>query len=252
MGGYEFLNGFFDKIVVISLKRATERHPRIEERLRGLRYEIHWGTDKDEMDLAALERSGAWSPARARQVHRNSKLMAPGHVGCAFSHRAVWQAIVENGWSRTLIFEDDVLPRPEARGPLVEQALGELPSGWDLVYLGYEHGEVTRPWDRVKQASYLAFSALRLIKWTPRQVLGLHPSPFSPHLRRAGKHHGAHAYGVTQRCARILLEAQTPVAWMADQLLLHLAIGRDVEAFLTEPKFFDQDSLQGTTRTYTT
>jgi glycosyl transferase, family 25 len=252
MDGYAFLNRFFDRIVVISLRRATERHPRLEERLRGLRHEIFWGTDKEEMDLAALERAGAWSPARARQVHRNGKLMAPGHVGCAFSHRAVWEAIVRNGWQRTLIFEDDVLPRPEARTDLVAAALSELPATWDLVYLGYEHGETTSPWDRVKQGSYLLFSALRLIKWTPRQVLGLHPSPYSPHLRRAGKHHGAHAYGVTQRCARILLQAQTPVAWMADQLLLHLAIGRDVEAFLTEPKFFDQDSLRGATATYTT
>jgi glycosyl transferase family 25 len=251
MDGYAFLNGFFDRVIVISLRRATERHPRVAERLAGLRHEILWGSDIRELDLAALERTGAWSPARAREVHRNSKLMAPGHIGCAFSHRAVWQAIVDNGWQRTLIFEDDVLPRPEARGPIPEQALSELPPDWDLVYLGYEHGEVTRPWDRVKQAVYLPLAALRLIKWTPRMVLGLHPSPYSPHLRRAGKHHGAHAYGVTQRCARILLEAQTPVAWMADQLLLHLAIARDVQAFLTEPKLFDQDSLAGRTQSFT-
>lgn len=251
MTGPEVLNQFFDKILVISLRRATERHPRVRERLAGVDYEIFWGTDARELDLPALEREGRFSEAKARRVHRTGKLMEPGHIGCAFSHRAVWEAIVRNGWQRTLIFEDDVLPRPEAITAALPQALAELPPDWDMVYLGYEHGEVTRPWDRVKQGFYLALAGLRLIKWTPRQVLGLHPSPYSTHLRRAGKHHGAHAYGVTLACARRLLAEQTPVAWYSDQLMLHLAIGREIEAFLTEPKFFDQDSLKGTTPTYT-
>jgi glycosyl transferase, family 25 len=251
MDGFEVLNRFFDRIIVISLRRATERHARLRERLAGLNYEIHWGTDAAEMDLAELERSGAFSEARARRVHRNGKLMAPGHLGCSFSHRGVWEAVVRNGWKRVLIFEDDVLPRPEARSDLVATALGELPEDWDLVYLGYEQGEVTRARDRVKQGFYLVLASLRLIKWTPRQVLGLHPTRHSTHLRRAGKHYGAHAYGVTQRCARLLLEAQTPVAWMTDQLLLHLCMGREVEGFHTDPKLFDQDSLKGTTATYT-
>jgi hypothetical protein len=129
-------------------------------------------------------------------------------------------------------------------------AFAELPAGWELLYLGYDHGERFSAWDRVKQATYLPLAALRLIKWTPRQVVGLHSRPFSPHLRRAGKHHGTHAYAVSLSGAKHLLEAQTPVASNADQLLIRLCIGGEIVAFVTEPKLFDQESTLGSTGSY--
>jgi len=249
--GFDLLNRTFDRIFVVTLRRATDRQERLRQRLRGLDYQLFFGFDKAELDLAALERDGVYSEARARKVHRQGKSMPPGHVGCSMSHRAIYQAVVANGWRRVLIFEDDVLPRAEAMGELAP-ALAELPPSWELLYLGYEHGERTRPYDRVKQAAYLPLAALRLIKWTPRQVMGLYPKAFSKHLRRAGKHHCTHAYAVTATGARKLLQEQTPVAYMADQLLLKLCMGGEIEAYLTDPKFFDQDSFLGTTGTYTT
>jgi len=63
---YAALNAFFDRILVVSLRRATERHARLPERLRGLRYEMLWGTDKADLDLATLEADGTYSEARAR------------------------------------------------------------------------------------------------------------------------------------------------------------------------------------------
>lgn len=248
---FDLLNRTFDRIWVVTLRRATDRQEKLRERLRGLDYQLFFGFDKADLDLEALERAGAYSAARARKVHRQGKLMPPGHVGCSMSHRAIYEATVSNGWDRVLILEDDVVPRVEAMEELAP-ALAELPSDWELLYLGYEHGERTRPRDRLKQAAYLPLAALRLIKWTPRQVMGLHPRPFSAHLRRAGKHHCTHAYAITGRGAKKLLDEQTPVAYMADQLLLKLCIGGEIEAYLTDPKFFDQDSFLGHTGTYTT
>jgi glycosyl transferase family 25 len=246
---YDLLNETFDRIFIVSLKRAADRQVRVRERLRGLRYELFWGTDQAEIDIPALERAGVYSEERARSLHRNGKAMSPGHIGCSMSHRAVYEAIVRNGWERVLVFEDDVLPRA-ANLPVLAQALAELPATWDILYLGYDTGETFGAWERVKQAAYLPLAALRLIKWTPRQVLGLHSRPFSPHLRRAGKHHGTHAYAVSLRGAKRLLEAQTPVASNADQLLIRLCIGEEIEAFVTEPKFFDQESTLGSTGSY--
>lgn len=249
--GYDLLNRTFERIFVLTIGRGRGRHEKLRERLAGLHYELFYGFDGAELDPEGLERAGFYSEARARRVHRHGKAMQLGQLGCAMTHRAIYQKMVVNGWKQVLIFEDDVLPRPEAMGEL-EAALGELPPTWEFLYLGYEHGEVTRLWDRVKQGVYLVLAALRLIKWTPREVLGLHPSPYSPHLRRAGKHHCTHAYAVSLSGARKLLAEQTPVAYLADQLPLKLCMGRVIEAYLTDPKFFDQDSFLGNTGTFTT
>jgi len=130
-------------------------------------------------------------------------------------------------------------------------ALAQLPPGWELLYLGYEHGERASAWDRVKQAAYLPLAALRLIHFTPREVLGLHAAPYSKNLRRAGKHHCTHAYAVSPAGARKLLAAQTPVAFSSDQLLVKLCIAGQLEAYVAEPKFFGQDSWHGRTAAYT-
>lgn len=248
---FDLLNRTFDRIFVVTLRRATDRQARVRERLEGLRYEFFWGTDKREIDIATLERTGIYSEARARHMHRNGKAMPLGHIAASISHRSIYELVVRNGWSRVLVFEDDVMPRTEDLAE-VEATLAELPAGWDFVYLGYEHGERFSAWDRVKQATYLPLAALRLIKWTPRQVLGLNAKPYSKHLRRAGKHYGAHAYAVSLNGAKRLLEAQTPVVFHCDQLFIWLCIGGELEAFVTEPKLFEQDSLLGRTGSYIT
>jgi glycosyl transferase family 25 len=250
MDGFDALNGWFDRILMITLARATDRQALARQRLAGLDFAFFPGTDKQDLDLGSLERDGVYSPALARRATRHRRALRPGEVGCALSHRAVYQAVVDQGWRRVLIFEDDAFPYPEAL-PQVGAALAQLPESWELLYLGYEHGERAGPWERVKQAAYLPLAALRLIHWTPREVLGLHAAPFSANLRRAGKHHCAHAYAVSASGARKLLQAQTPVAFSADQLLLKLCIGGQLEAYVTEPKLFGQDSWLGRTAAYT-
>ncbi len=64
-------------------------------------------------------------------------------------------------------------------------------------------------------------------------------------LRRAGRHLCTHAYAVTLEGARKLLAAQTPVAFNADQLLAFLVLRGRLEAFVTQPMFFDQEVFAG-------
>lgn len=250
MNGFDALNRFFDRIVVITLPRAQDRQEKVRQRLAGLDFEFFTGTDSRDLDVAVLERSGIYSESLAKRATRHKRGLRPGEIGCSLSHRAVYERMLLEGWRRALIFEDDVLPNPEALGG-VGRALEQLPPDWELLYLGYEHGEMVRPRDRVKQAAYLALASLRLITWTPREVLGLYASPFSENLRRAGKHHCAHAYAVTPAGARKLVAAQTPIIFSADQLMLKLCIGRQIEAFITEPKYFDQESVHGLVSSYT-
>ncbi len=55
---FETLNNFFDKIYVITLKRATERHEHIHKELKGLTYELFFGVDKQEFDIEDLKKRG--------------------------------------------------------------------------------------------------------------------------------------------------------------------------------------------------
>lgn len=241
---FELLNRTFDRIFVVTLARATDRQARVRSRLAGLDYEFFHGFDRQVLDLQRLAREGVYAPDRARRVDRFSRDMGPGQVGCSLSHRKIYEQAIANGWQRVLVLEDDVVAREDDL-PQLGDALVQLPERWDVLYLGYTNFETVTTRDRVKQASYVVLSALRLMKWTPREILRFHPKPFSPNLRSAGLHHCTHAYAFTLEGAKKLLDAQTPVAFPADQLLVHLVLRGEIRAFVTEPKFFDQEAQPG-------
>jgi glycosyl transferase family 25 len=246
---FEVLNRSFDRIWVVTLARAEARQARVRERLRGLDFSFHLGADKQDLDFAALRRDGVYDEALAREVSRRSRPMSPGQIGCALSHRQLYEETLREGHRRVLVFEDDVVPR-EADLPLVGEALAQLPASFDVAYLGWTNFERVTPRDRAKQAVYVVASAMRLMKWRPSQILRFHPRPYSPNLLRAGLHHCTHAYAFSAAGARKLLEAQTPVAHIADQLLIHMILSGKLEAYATVPKFFDQEAEPGGEASY--
>ena len=65
--------------------------------------------------------------------------------------------------------------------------------------------------------------------------------PYSKHLKKAGFHDCTHAYAVTLQAAKKLLAAQTPVVYRADDLLSATILKGELNAYVTEPKFFDQE-----------
>ncbi len=239
---FEFLNGWADRVLVVSLARATDRQARLRERLAGLRYELFPATDKRDLDRDRLVKEGAYDESRTRRAFRHTREMNLGEIACAISHRRAYEAAVANGWARTVVFEDDVVPRP-ADLPLLPAALSQLPPGWDLCYLGYARHEAPTARDRLKRAAYVALAPLRLVRWRTGEALRLLPRPFSANLRRAGRHDFAVAYAVSLEGARKLAAAQTPVSLRADWLLASLVVRGELDAYLTDPKLFDQEDL---------
>ncbi len=237
---FEFLNGWADRVLVISLARATDRQARLRERLAGLRYELFPATDKRDLDRDRLVRDGVYDESRTRRAFRHTREMNVGEIACAISPRRVYEEAVRNRWARTVVFEDDVMPVPAAL-PLLPAALAQLPAGWELCYLGWAKNEAPTMRDRAKRAAYVALAPLRLVRWRPAEARRLLPTPFSPNLRRAGLHDYALAYAVSLEGARKLVEAQTPISLRADWLLASMVIQGRLSAFLTEPKMFDQD-----------
>jgi glycosyl transferase, family 25 len=241
---FSFLNGWADRIFVVSLARATERRARVRERLAGLDFRFLDAVDKLDLDREKLRAAGVYDERRTPRAFRHRVDMPLGHVGCSLSHRRIYEQIVEHGWKRVLVLEDDVVPVASAL-ELLPAALGQLPPTWELCYAGYLGNETVTPRARLKRALYVALSPLGLVRWRPGEALRLLPRPFSANLRRAGRHLCTHAYAVTLEGARKLLAAQTPVAFNADQLLAYLVLRGRIEAYVTEPMFFDQETFAG-------
>lgn len=241
---FEFLNGWADRIFVVSLVRAAERRARVRERLAGLDYRFLDAVDKLDLDRERLRREGLYDERRTPRAFRHRTEMPLGHIGCSLSHRRIYEQMVENGWRRVVVLEDDVVPREDALAQL-PAALEQLPAGFELCYLGYLGNEVVTPRARLRHASYVALAPLGLVRWRPGEALRLLPRPFSANLRRAGRHLCTHAYAVTLEGARKLLDAQTPVAFNSDQLLAFLVLRGRLDAYAAHPVFFDQEGLAG-------
>ena len=235
-----YLHQYFDKILVVSVHRFTDRHQRVKQKLEGLSFDFFWGADKLELDYDEAKTNGTYDEQQAKKLQRQHKPLNLGEIACSLSHRMVYAEMLKNNWEKVLILEDDVLPNIEYMDQL-PAALEELPADWELVYLGYlKHEKVTTPL-KVKQFFYKILSALGLMDWSYKMITNLLPKPFSRHLKKAGFHDCTHAYAVTLAGAKKLLAAQTPVVYRADDLLSATIMKGELKAFVTEPKFFDQE-----------
>jgi glycosyl transferase family 25 len=234
------LQQFFDKILVVSLPRFSERHSRIGEHLAGLRFDYFQGADKLELDYDLARRDGTYDEEQAGKLQRQGKVLNLGEIACSLSHRMVYAEMIRQGWKKILILEDDVLPLVDNMAHLPD-ALQELPSDWELVYLGYLKHEKLTTGLKTKRFFYKILSRLGLMRWTYNMVKNMLPAPYSPHLKKSGFHDCTHAYAITLPAAKKLLAAQTPVVYRADDLLSATILKGELKAFVTEPKFFDQE-----------
>jgi glycosyl transferase family 25 len=236
----EFLQHYFDKIFVLSLPRFIGRHKRVLQNLQGLPFEFFWGSDKLKLDSKRLQQDGIYDEQKATALQRLGRVMNLGEIACALSHRSIYETMIRKGWKRVLVMEDDVLPCYEVLSSLPD-ALLELPADWELVYLGYLKHEKVTPRLRVKQLFYKLLSLAGLMKWNYTMVCNLLPKPYSTHLKKAGFHDCTHAYAITLEAAKKLLVEQTPVVYRSDDLLSATNMKGKLKAFVTEPKYFDQE-----------
>lgn len=238
-----FLQLYFDKIFVVSLPRFTGRHQQVEQRLQGLNFDFFWGADKLQMDDDDVRSNGTYDEQRAKKLQRQGKALNLGEVACSLSHRNVYEWMIKNNWKKILILEDDVLPLYNNLN-LLPGVLNELPADWELVYLGYLKHENVNTNLKVKQFFYKILSRLGLMKWNYTMIKNLLPRPFSSHLKKAGFHDCTHAYAISLEAAKKLISAQTPVVYRADDLLSATILKGELNAFITDPKFFDQEIFQ--------
>ncbi|UEG50919.1 glycosyltransferase family 25 protein [Ferruginibacter lapsinanis] len=241
----QHLQQYFDKIFVVSVPRFTERHLYVQEQLKGLPFDFFWGADKLKLDIEELMSAGIYDEVKGKKLQRQKRALSLGEIACSLSHRMVYEEMIKHNWQRVLIFEDDVCPI-HSNIPLLTEVFAELPQNWELVYLGYQKYETVTPVLKRKQLFYKILSSMGLMKWTYTMVCNMLPKPYSKHLNIAGFHECTHAYCITLSAAKKLLDAQTPIVYRADDLLSYTILKGDLNAFITQPKFFDQGSLHQT------
>jgi glycosyl transferase, family 25 len=238
----DFIKNYFDKVFVVSVPRFKERHVQLQQTLEGLNFEFFWGTDKQTLSRDTLTGQKMYDEAAARKNQRQGKALNDGEIACSLSHRSIYAAMVQHNWQRVLVLEDDVLPVFNKLS-LLPQAINELPADWGLVYLGYLKHETVTLALRRKQFFYKIISSLGLMRWSYTMVKNMLPRPYSAHLKKAGFHDCTHAYAISLRAAEKMLAAQTPVVYRADDLLSALTLKGQINSFVTEPKFFDQEGF---------
>lgn len=238
---FESLNGFFDHIYVITLRRAEDRQRQIRGLLEGLNYEFFYGADKAEFSIPEIKERGIYDEEKARRLHRYGKPLMAGQIGCSWSHLRVYEDMAQKGYSNALILEDDVVPKI-AELPLFSTIISELPPDWELLYLDHNRHSEQGTTTRIKQLYYHLLRIFGAVKWSHATIRNLYARPYSKHLRRAGYHDYTNAYALTLPGAKKLAALQTPIAYLADNLLAHACSNQVVNGYICLPELFSQES----------
>lgn len=238
----KILNQYYDKIYVLSVLPAEDRRKLFDERFAGLRYHYFYGANKNNFTPEELIDKKIYSEVLTQKHHRYSKAMMPGEIACAWSHAMMYQDMLANNYNRILIFEDDAVPDPE-RIKRLPEILSEIPEDCELLMWGWSKNGESDINTIFKQAVYNIQHQLGILKWDNKIIKNLFAKPFSRQLKKAGFHDYTYAYGITRSAAEKLLQMQTPIQYVADNLLAHAITKNLVQGYIVYPPAFLHDSL---------
>jgi len=241
-----------DHIYVVHLERDSARKEVIDRIFKDLDFEYFKASDKLEMNYEQLIADGVFDEYN-QQVSRSQKKLPLGHIACSLSHQRIYQDVLDKGYERVIIFEDDIVELPDAGN--LAQALAELPKDWDVFMLGYMGERWYKPSKVIDQFFYKIFRSLNLFKWglkSKHYIENRYTKAISAHIVKMGEFGGTHAYMLNQSGAAKLLKHQTPVRFTADGLLNHAALQvGDTKVYGIQPSLFTQGSMMtGTTHSH--
>lgn len=236
---FNLLNSFFDKIYVITLKRATDRHNHLFAELNGLNYSLFYGQDKLEFDVKDLERKNIYNESLAKKYHRYGKPMPAGMIGCSWSHKLVYEDVIKNNYEKVLILEDDIAIDKSAISQMAD-ALRDLPDNWELLYLGYDKNEEIKPSLIIKKNLYHLQRVFGLIRYNHKMISNLFAKKIAENIYTAGYHDHTHAYAITYSAAQKLDQLQTPIKFFPDNLLAYAVTNKIVNGYIVKPKMINQ------------
>jgi len=130
-------NIFFDKIFIINLKKDNLKKLNILKQLDF--YKINNFEFIDAIDGTNIEYKDFFTNTELitkwEQIHKKKHINKPGELGCLLSHLHILKIAKERRYTKWLHLEDDVLFHKDF-DKLFNNMLSEVPSNWDLLYLG--------------------------------------------------------------------------------------------------------------------
>jgi GR25 family glycosyltransferase involved in LPS biosynthesis len=180
-------------VFIISLQRSP-RCGALRSALQqlGIPYEIVAAADVRK--LTSTEIAALYDERRA--IRRVGRPMGRGEIGCALSHRGVYQTMIERRIPLALILEEDAIPGSGFKA--LWQASNTLPANVDILILYSELGFVRR-----RAAASVAGCALHRVTAMLSGTVG---------------------YYIRQSTASALLQDNTPVSMVADWPLERLSV----------------------------
>ena len=147
--------GVILKIYVISLPKSLERQQFVKSQLDSHNMPFEFISAIYGKDLTETEKEKLYDCKKAKFF---SGELTPGELGCALSHRSIYEKMIKEGTERAIILEDDVTLRPDFFDLL--QPLSELPIKKYIIKLercywsiknenNVKYGHFT-PWRRIK------------------------------------------------------------------------------------------------------
>ena len=95
----------------------------------------------------------------------------------------------------------------------------------------------------IKKAIYHLQHSIGKLKWNHQMIRNLYAKPFSRYLKKAGFHDYTYAYAINRTGGEKLVSMQTPIQYIADNLLAHAITKKVVRGFIVSPPVFLHDSL---------
>jgi len=239
---FQYLNTYYDKIFVLSVEAAAERRALFAERFKGLDYTFFYGADKNKFTIDEMVANGFFSEELTRKHHRFSKTMRVGEIACSWSHKMMYEEMIANNYKRILIFEDDAVP-DENMLKEIPSILNEIPADCELLMWGWNKNGKNGIKSDLKKIVYHIQHIIGSLKWDHNTISNLNAKPFSTHLKKAGFHDYTYAYAITLEGAKKLMKMQTPIQYIADNLLAHAATKKIVNGYIASPAIFLHDAM---------
>lgn len=228
-----FLNVFFERVFVISLKGEQARQEHVENVLSkyNVKFDFFWGVNGREKNIEWFTQFFQYDERKAIENRWDNKPMSNTVVACAASHRMVWEMVAKEGIRTALILEDDIVV-DEKNAALLNDSLLQLPTSWELCYLGY--------WVNLRMPFTLAlkintlFPLLNIFgvkRYNIRSIKCSFPRKYSNLLDKSGRHYGAYAYGITLQSTEKLISFQNPLFCESDSALGILCMHEKIEAY---------------------
>jgi len=241
------LNKIFDRVFVLTIERNADRHASVKKQLKDIDFDFWYGIDVPLVFPDAASVSQIPDSFFIENEIDKSFVSAwtKGQLG-AYTSIAKMTKEVGDKYGQVLIFEDDFIALRENWQQVLAKAVAELPNDWDILLVGYLY---------YGKAYKLAYN--RKLRWifniynTAKKIAGragaVKPAPktYSEHLDKSGTALGGHAYAISKKGARKLMQYLNPMQITGDILVKKLIEKGDLNAYSVYPCLFKQNESFG-------